>query len=376
MKPWQKGYELEYLKKITKYFSDYNEFSRSPFSEMNPNSAATALESGHLEYLDDGNNYSSGSIESHIVTVRREITADGNVVIGTKEKGDRVIKKISGDVLTLVKKTDSFTEPCWLFIWEECVKSRNVASMGGFKKVGAKISSFAEIQGVYFKDVPGFFGERKHPFVPEYEKYALRKLKLGRLMDWPRKLSIQEKLKNLPKFINHYSNYNTKGSWSALSLRGYRPDPAFITKPIEMNKKWKAENPGCLDWQIEDTPLRKQFPEVENLLDQLPGEKHRIRFMRLKPKDGELRRHTDLVDPDQGISDGKLARIHIPIVTNDKVLFQNWDWNGNGEPINMKEAEAWYLDVRKPHRAVNGGDDYRIHLVVDVVSNEELRKLI
>ena len=112
MKPWQKGYELEYLKKITKYFSDYNEFSRSPFSEMNPNSAATALESGHLEYLDDGNNYSSGSIESHIVTVRREITADGNVVIGTKEKGDRVIRKISGDVLTLVKKIDSFTEPC------------------------------------------------------------------------------------------------------------------------------------------------------------------------------------------------------------------------------------------------------------------------
>ena len=42
----------------------------------------------------------------------------------------------------------------------------------------------------------------------------------------------------------------------------------------------------------------------------------------------------------------------------------------------MKESEAWYLDVRKPHRAVNGGDDYRIHLVVDVVSNEELRKLI
>ena len=42
----------------------------------------------------------------------------------------------------------------------------------------------------------------------------------------------------------------------------------------------------------------------------------------------------------------------------------------------MKEAEAWYLDVRKPHRAVNGGDTHRIHLVIDVVSNEELRKLL
>ncbi len=384
MKAWQKGYELEYLKKITNYFSDYNEFSCSPFSEMNPATAANALEKGHLEYLDDGNDYTSGSIESYITTVRRDITVDGTIVIGTKEKGDRVIKRISGDVFTLVNKIETFTEPCWLFIWEECVKSRNVVSFlnkskisnGKFQKVGAKVSSFAEIQGVYFKDVLGYFGEREHPFVPEYEKYALRKLKLGRVMDWPKKRSIQEKLKNLSEFTNHYSNYNAKGAWSALSLRGYRPDPAFITKPIEMNKKWKAENPGCLDWQIEDTPLRKQFPEVENLLDQLPGEKHRIRFMKLKPDGGELRRHTDLVDPDQGIADGKLARIHIPIVTNDKVLFQNWDWDGNGEPKNMKESEAWYLDVRKPHRAVNGGDNHRIHLVIDVVSNEKLRELL
>ena len=95
MKEWQKGYELEYLKKITKYFSDYNEFSCSPFSEMNPNTIATALEKGHLEYLDGGDDYSSGSIESYITTVKRDITVDGTIVIGTKEKGDRIIKRIS-----------------------------------------------------------------------------------------------------------------------------------------------------------------------------------------------------------------------------------------------------------------------------------------
>ena len=58
------------------------------------------------------------------------------------------------------------------------------------------------------------------------------------------------------------------------------------------------------NWNIEDSPLRVKFPEVEVLLDLIPGEKHRIRFMSLKPKDGELRRHTDLVDQDQGIADG------------------------------------------------------------------------
>jgi len=36
----------------------------------------------------------------------------------------------------------------------------------------------------------------------------------------------------------------------------------------------------------------------------------------------------------------------------------------------------WYLDIRKPHKAINGGDKARIHLVIDVRLTEELRKLI
>ena len=379
MKAWQKGYHLEYLEEIVERFEGYNELSCSPFSEMSKNKVAEALEKGHIEILSGSNGQTHAIIESHINRNRSEITADGYVAIGIKEDGDRIVTKISGDILPLSTRLKSYTEPTWLFIWEEDVGSRNAATLAGYKKIGAKITSFAEIYGVYFRDVPGFFSdaERPHVKIPEYEKLALTKLKIEKTYPIETALvSIKDKLKNLPEFTNHYSNYNDKGSWSALSLRGYRPDPTFITKPIEMNKKWKAENPGSLNWQIEDTSLRGLFPEVEVLLNQLPGEKHRIRFMKLKPKGGELRRHTDLVDPDQGLADGKLARIHFPIVTNDKVEFQNWDWNGKGNPINMKVGEAWYLDVRKPHRAVNGGKSQRIHMVVDVESNEKLRKLL
>ena len=75
------------------------------------------------------------------------------------------------------------------------------------KKVGAKISSFAEIQGVYFKDVPGFFGERELLKVPEYEKLALTKLDIEKSYPVETALvSIKDKLKNLPEFTNHYSN--------------------------------------------------------------------------------------------------------------------------------------------------------------------------
>jgi aspartyl/asparaginyl beta-hydroxylase (cupin superfamily) len=42
----------------------------------------------------------------------------------------------------------------------------------------------------------------------------------------------------------------------------------------------------------------------------------------------------------------------------------------------MKTGEAWFLDTRKPHRAINGGEEDRIHLVIDVVANESVRSLL
>ena len=370
MNPWQKGYELDYLKDIETAFSDFNAFSCSPFTEMSKNRVAESLAKGNIEFCDNG------VIETHIHQhTRRAISVDRcGVILGWKEIGDRIITKISGDVLD---KINSYTEPCWLYIWEECDKSKNVANMANFKKIGAKITSFGEIYGVYFKDVPGFFGEREHPKIPEYEKKAVTKLKLEK--NYPMEaaiVSIKDKLNTLPEFTKHYSNYNKKGTWSAITLRGYREDPAEVCKPVEMSKKWKEEHPDWETWTLVDTPLREKFPEVETLLKMLPGEKHRIRFMKLAPNDGELKRHTDQVDMDSGLSDGKVARIHFPIVTNDKVEFQNWDWDGNAEPVNMKVGEAWYLDTRKPHRAINGGQDERIHLVIDVEANEDLRKLM
>ncbi len=42
----------------------------------------------------------------------------------------------------------------------------------------------------------------------------------------------------------------------------------------------------------------------------------------------------------------------------------------------MKKGEGWFLDTRRPHTAINGGDDIRIHLVADVWANYEVRRLL
>jgi hypothetical protein len=183
-----------------------------------------------------------------------------------------------------------------------------------------------------------------------------------------------------PTFADHYSTYNVGHSWQALSLRGYAAegedaDPAFIVKPAEMSRSWKSEHPDEMEWELADSPLRAALPQVEEILAAIPGVPHRIRIMRLAAG-GELTRHADITDPDAGVADGRLLRIHVPLQTSDAVEFRSWTPDGDETGCAMEVGTVWYLDTRKPHRARNGGDEDRIHLVVDVEATPELRQLL
>ena len=69
-------------------------------------------------------------------------------------------------------------------------------------------------------------------------------------------------------------------------------------------------------------------------------------------------------------------RLLSEIKTNRNVIFSCWG-KGNAETrVHMKVGECYYLDIRKPHSAINQGDDIRTHLVVDVVSSPTIRELL
>jgi hypothetical protein len=40
----------------------------------------------------------------------------------------------------------------------------------------------------------------------------------------------------------------------------------------------------------------------------------------------------------------------------------------------MGVGECWYLDMRKPHMAVNFGDLDRYHLIIDIQSQTDVRE--
>jgi hypothetical protein len=375
MKDWQKGIELDELLKLEKTWERYNERCLSPFLEMKKNKIAAAIDIDQYQY---GYEW---AIQSRILKVKSKINMYSayDIPIATIEKGDRVIDRIAfNQPEDIVRELKLYDEDTFLYLNEEHYCDRFVAKQAGYRKLGIKINTFGDIQGVYFKDQPSFLGDmREFPeqnMMLPVEKLVLTKTNIpdvSNICD-----IIKQRLEVMDyEFTNHYSNYNKGKSWSAISLRGYSPEWSFITKPAEMNKKWKAENKDT-EFRLQDTELRKMFPEVEDLVRWLPGKPHRIRFMNLSPGGGELQRHTDQVDPDAGVNDYKLMRFHFPIVTNENVIFNQWDWDAKPVEVHMQVGECWYIDVRKPHQAINDGTDMRTHLVIDVEANNEVRALI
>src|SRR3972149_1697283 len=104
-KPWQKGYELEYLKHLEGKFSEYNRVCLSPFAQI-------------------------------------------------KQKGERAIDNPTcdnGHIEDLMSRIKGYAENCWFFANVDYVLGNVIAEQTGFKKIGVKISSFADITNVYCK---------------------------------------------------------------------------------------------------------------------------------------------------------------------------------------------------------------------------------
>lgn len=373
MKAWQGGYPLEDLLALERLYKHYNTFSFSPFSAMKKHRFAEPLLSKELQvdYDDEGPRW---AYLTEIATRPSFLFAYPDVKIGEKRSGDRIVKawawrdqRARSDMLARIQ---SYQERLWLQTWAEDRESQEAAELLFATPISTvKVSSFAEL--TKFWTLNGALSCD----VPDYEHWAYGQfvlLDINHLLD-----KVAEQLSRLPAFADHYSKYNERHSWSALSLRGYSSDPKMIEKPAEMSKAWKGEHPEWQSMQLIDTPLLALIPAVSQLVSCLPTPAvQRIRFMALAPNGGALRRHSDLVDVESGLADGKIARLHFPIQTNPQVLFQSWGHRANIIKLHMSRGSGYYLDTRKPHAANNGGSERRIHLVIDVQSCADIRALL
>ena len=141
-----------------------------------------------------------------------------------------------------------------------------------------------------------------------------------------------------------------KTGWDALSLHGYGKHPLDILKPGVLKSSVNV------DTKLQWTTLKdnKTMKPVLDILDKLPCEFERVRFMRLEAGKN-IGKHTDKIDKDIGFDDGDIIRIHIH---------------------NLKTGHYYYTDVTKAHAVRNTSKVDRIHLVADCYSNVAMRALL
>ena len=174
-------------------------------------------------------------------------------------------------------------------------------------------------------------------------------------------------------FTKVKTKYTKGNDWTAISLYGYGPKITDILKPGVLKSSVNIDEQ--LQWTNlhEATPLNPVFKILENL----PCKYERVRFMKLEA--GKvIGKHSDKIDKDLGFDDGQIIRIHVPIRTNDDVVFSLFESSRAkvAHEYRLKTGHYYYTDVTKPHAVRNMSDVDRIHLVVDCYANDSLRTLI
>lgn len=151
----------------------------------------------------------------------------------------------------------------------------------------------------------------------------------------------------------HYNTYGYEGDWDVFSLRspGGKTDSIF------------AELTGQNDFA--DTLHMENFPSVKKLLKSLHCPIMSVRLLNLKAG-SVIKQHRD---HELSFEKGE-ARLHFPIITNERVEFYVNDLR-----VTMQPGECWYINANMPHRVANYGTTDRIHMVIDCKVNDWLRDI-
>lgn len=148
------------------------------------------------------------------------------------------------------------------------------------------------------------------------------------------------------EWINHFNTKDFNGQWKSIALRSATGNAADINAHYTPS--------------FQDTPLLAKLPYINSILQDWQCEKETVRFMALYPG-SEIKPHKDLGCSYQ---DGNF-RLHIPILTNDKVEFVV-----DGINHKLQSGDCWYMDFSKVHSVKNAGETVRVHLVIDCLRNQ------
>jgi Aspartyl/Asparaginyl beta-hydroxylase len=156
------------------------------------------------------------------------------------------------------------------------------------------------------------------------------------------------------EWVPHYNTALYEGEWSGIGLR------SVGGKPQQLYPDPAAEG------GFEDTEALARCPALAEIVAAFRCPLQAVRLLRLGPG-ASVGEHRDYR---LGFEDGEL-RVHVPITTGPGVEFEL-----DSRPVPMQPGEAWYVDVNRPHRVANRGDEPRVNLVLDCDVDDWLTALL
>jgi len=126
-----------------------------------------------------------------------------------------------------------------------------------------------------------------------------------------------------------------------------------------------GEQNNAFNGPMKVTPVLSQLEYISQILSSFGEVFGRSRLMRLSPGT-EVPLHTDT-----NYHWYKRVRIHIPIITDEKVIFHCDEKN-----VHMAAGETWIFDTWKHHKVINNGKTNRIHLVIDTSGSSKFWNMV
>lgn len=174
---------------------------------------------------------------------------------------------------------------------------------------------------------------------------------------FPVKFDVERMLGEIKEgWLDHYDPGLSTG-WRAILLRSKH---GKIDGP-------ESQRPEGAQEEFIKTPYAAKMPYFDSIMDAFKCPQSRVRILKLSPG-AKIGLHTDRRE-ECGCLAFDRVRLHVPIVTNDKVVFQV-----NGQNLKLKPGRLYYVNFSQAHQVRNDGDTDRLHLVLDLVVNDWLRQ--
>ena len=158
------------------------------------------------------------------------------------------------------------------------------------------------------------------------------------------------------KWIGHYDKALADG-WTAIPL-------VSCNGTMDSEESQRVGKCG----ECKRTPVLNALPYFREILDAFQCPHGRVRIMKMMPGT-IIRPHRDILNEVACFAFGQV-RLHLPIVTNDKVSFVV-----GSERLRLLPGRLYYVNFAKVHYVRNDGLEPRTHLVLDLQVNDWLRRI-